>query len=55
MNAINKNGTLNKSYANKVWNLALKTFCESFNDEITDDEFKNRTEEFYSMLNEIRK
>ena len=55
MNIINKDGNLNKSYSNKIWNFAAKTFCDGFNEEITDEEFIKRTEEFYDMLNEIRK
>ncbi len=55
MNIINKDGNLNKSYSNKIWNFASKTFCDGFNEEINDEEFKERIEEFYSMLNKIRK
>ena len=55
MKMINKDGNLNKLYAIKVWNFASKTFCEGFNEEIDDKESLKRCDEFYDMLNEIRK
>ncbi len=54
MNIINKDGNLNKLCASKVWRFASKTFCDGFNEEINDEEFIKRTEEFYDMLNKIR-
>lgn len=55
MKILRKDGEVSKSYAIKLWSFVTKTNCLTFNKEISDEDFLKKTEEFYEMVNEIRK
>jgi len=50
---VNRDGTVRKVYARKLWNYVMETSCDSFNGELEDGELEHRVEGFRRMLNEL--
>jgi len=50
---VNKDGTVKKVYARKLWNYVVETSCDSYNGELEDGELEHRIEGFRRMLNEL--
>ena len=50
---VNKDGTANKKYVQKLWNHAINAFCATFNDELSDEDFVERTKEFQEMVDKM--
>ena len=50
---VNKDGTVKKVYARKLWNYVVETSCDSYNGELEDGELEHRIKGFRRMLNEL--
>lgn len=50
---VNRDGTVKKVYARKLWNYVVETSCDSFNGELEDGELEHRVEGFRRMLNKL--